>query len=35
MQRHYPGKAVRIRRRPNWQIAIAWDWFSYERTRLS
>jgi NAD(P)-dependent dehydrogenase (short-subunit alcohol dehydrogenase family) len=34
MQRHYPGKALRIRSRPNWQIAIAWDWFSYERTRL-
>jgi CRISPR associated protein Cas1 len=26
--RHYPGKALRIRSRPNWQIAIAWDWFS-------
>jgi hypothetical protein len=23
-QRHYPGKALRIRSRPNWQIAIAW-----------
>src|SRR5580704_17509044 len=35
MGRHYPGKALRIRSRPNWQIAIAWDCFSFERTRLS
>jgi hypothetical protein len=25
MGRHYPGKALRIRSRPNWQIAIAWE----------
>jgi hypothetical protein len=24
MGRHYPGKALRIRSRPHWQIAIAW-----------
>src|ERR1700726_2264353 len=35
MGRHYPGKALRIRSRPNWQIAIAWDCFSSERTRFS
>jgi hypothetical protein len=35
MGRHYPGKALQIRIRPNWQIAIAWGWFSFERTRLS
>jgi Protein of unknown function (DUF3489) len=29
--RHYPGKALRIRSRPIWQIAIAGDWFSNER----
>ena len=35
MGRHYPGKALRIRSRPSWQIAIRGDWFSYERTRMS